>query len=81
MLDYFLTEHPLTSLIIAIVLVTAIAVAVVVIPSSYAVEYKCSQRAAMLKAEYQYDFWTGCWVKQPDNTWVEYTTIRNVGVK
>lgn len=81
MLDYLLNEHPCASLIAAIILVTAIAVAAVGIPCRYAAEHQCSKRAAMLQTEYQYDLWTGCWVKDKDNTWVEYKTIRNVGEK
>ena len=79
MLDYLLTEHPIASLIAAIILTTAIAVAAVALPCRYAAEHQCSNRAAMLQTEYQYDFWTGCWVKQADNTWVEYSTVRTVG--
>ena len=81
MLDYFLTEHPIAALIAAIILTTAIAVAVVYIPCRYAAEHQCSQRAAMLNTSHQYDFWTGCWVKDKDGTWVEYSTVRNVGGK
>jgi len=78
MLEYFLNEHPLTSLIIAIVLVTAIAVAAVALPCRYAAEHQCSKRAAMLQTDYQYGFWEGCWVRD-NGHWVEYGTIRNVG--
>lgn len=81
MLDYFISEHPFVTLIAAIVLTTAIAVACVALPCRYAVEHQCSQRAAMLKTEYQYDFWTGCWIKDKDGTFVEYSTVRNVGGK
>lgn len=81
MLDYFLTEHPIASLIAAIILTTTIAVAAVALPCRYAAEHQCSQRAAMLQTEHRYDFWTGCWVRQADNTWVEYSTIRSVGGK
>lgn len=81
MLDYVLTEHPIASLIAAIILTTAIAVACVVLPCRYAAEHQCSKRADMLKTEYQYDFWTGCWVKDKDGTFVEYSTVRNVGGK
>lgn len=81
MLDYFLTEHPIASLIAAIILTTAIAVAAVALPCRYAAEHQCSKRADMLKTEYQYGFWEGCWVKQSDNTWVEYSTVRNLGSK
>jgi hypothetical protein len=81
MLDYILTEHSIASLIAAIILTTAIAVAVVAIPTRWAAEHQCSKRAALLQTEYQYDFWTGCWVRQADNTWVEYSTVRTVGDK
>lgn len=81
MLDYFLTEHPIASLIAAIILTTAIAVAVVYIPCRYAAEHQCSKRADMLHTDYHYGFWEGCWIKQPDNTWVEYSTVRNLGSK
>lgn len=81
MLDYFLTEHPIASLIAAIILTTAIAVAVVALPARYASEYQCSKRADMLNTEHNYSFWTGCWVKDKDGTWIEYSTVRNVGSK
>lgn len=79
MLEYFLSEHPITSLIIIIAIVTAIAVAAVALPVRYATEHQCSKRAAMLQTDYQYDLWTGCWVKDKDGSFVEYNTIRNVG--
>lgn len=80
MLDYILTEHPIASLIAAIILTTAIAVACVALPCRYAAEHQCSKRAAMLQTDYQYDVWTGCWLKE-EGKWVEYKTIRNVGAK
>lgn len=76
MLDYILTEHPIASLIAAIILTTAIAVAVVYIPCRYAAEHQCSKRAAMLQTDYHYGIWEGCWIKK-DGAWVEYNTIRN----
>ena len=81
MLDYFLTEHPIDALIAAIILTTAITVAAVALPCRYASEYQCSKRADMLQTEHRYDFWTGCWVKDKDGTFVEYSTVRNLGSK
>lgn len=81
MLDYFLNEHPIASLIAAIILTTAIAVACVALPCRYAAEHQCSKRADMLQTDYHYGIWEGCWIKQPDNTWVEYSTVRNLGSK
>jgi len=78
MLDYFLTENPLTSLIIILAIVTAVAVGVVAVPAHFAADHACAKRAEMLETEYQYGFWEGCWVKD-EGKWVEYGTIRNVG--
>lgn len=81
MLEYFLNEHPMTSLVIIILLALALIVAVVNIPCYYALDHSCSKKAAMLNTEYKFGYWEGCWIKQKDNTWVEYTTIRNLGAK
>ena len=80
MLEYFLNEHPITSLIIIIAIVTAITVAVVAVPVHLAADHACAKRAEMLETEYKYGFWQGCWVKD-EGKWVEYNTIRNVGSK
>lgn len=77
----FLEYHPLTFLLLAIVLTTALVVGVVAVPSYYVEEHTCATKAAMLETEYQFGFWEGCWIKQPDNTWVEYSKVRNVGGK
>lgn len=76
MIDDFLLEYPLTSLLIIIAIVTAIAVAVVAVPAHYAVEHTCAKKAAVMQTDYKYGFWEGCWIKKGD-TWVEYNTIRN----
>ena len=81
MLDYFLTEHPFTSLIIIIALATVITVGVVALPIRLAVDHTCAKRAELLETEYHYGFFEGCWIKNKDNTWVEYQTIRNVGIQ
>lgn len=81
MMEYFLNEHPITSLIIIIAIVTAVAVVGVVVPARLAADYSCSKRAEILETDYQYSVWTGCWVKDKDNSWVEYRTIRNLGTK
>ena len=81
MVESFINEHPMTSLVVLLVLALGLVVAIVNVPIYYAMDYSCGKKAEMLNTEYQYGYWTGCWVKQPDNTWVEYTTIRNVGVK
>lgn len=80
MLEYFLNEHPITSLIIIIAIATVIAVGVVAVPAYYAQEHTCTKKARVMQTEYQYGFWEGCWVKD-EGKWVEYTTIRNVEVK
>lgn len=80
MLDYFITEHPITSFIVILVIVAAIAVGVVAVPAHLAADHACAKRAEILETEYQYGFWTGCWVKD-NGKWVEYRTIRNVGSK
>jgi hypothetical protein len=81
MLEYFLNEHPISSLLIIIAIVTAIAVVVVAIPAHFAADHTCAKRAEILETEYQYGFWQGCWVRGKDGAWVEYNTIRNVGTK
>lgn len=80
MLDYFITEHSIASLIIIIAIVTVVAVGVVGVPAHLAADHACAARAEMLETEYQYGFWQGCWVKDSGH-WVEYSTIRNVGSK
>ena len=81
MLEYFINEHPMTSLVILLVLALALIVAVVDIPVYYVMDYSCSKKAEMLNTDYKFGYWTGCWVKQPDGTFVEYGTIRNVDIK
>lgn len=81
MIEYFVNEHPMTSLVILLALALSLIVTVVTVPSYYAMDYSCSKKAEMLGTEYKFGYWEGCWVKQPDNTWVEYNTIRNVGAK
>jgi len=78
MLEYFLNEHPITSLIIIIAIVTVVAVGVVAVPTHLAADHACAKRAEIMQTEYQYGFWEGCWVKD-EGKWVEYGTIRNVG--
>jgi hypothetical protein len=78
MLENFLNEYPITSLIIIIAIVTAVAVVCVAFPAHIAADHSCAKRAEMLETEYQYGFWEGCWVKD-EGKWVEYGTIRNVG--
>jgi hypothetical protein len=80
-MEYFLNEHPIASLIAIIAIVTAVAVVVVAVPAHFAADHSCSKRAELLETDYQYSFWTGCWVKDKDNSWVEYRTIRNLGTK
>ena len=80
MLEYFINERPITSLIIIIAIVTVVAVGVVAVPAHLAADHACAKRAEMLETEYQYGFWQGCWVKD-EGKWVEYNTIRNVGNK
>lgn len=81
MLEYFLNEHPISSLLIILAIVTAVAVGVVGVPAHFAAEHTCAKRAEILETEYQYGFWQGCWVRGKDGAWVEYNTIRNVGTK
>ena len=81
MLENLINEHPMTSLVVLLVLALGLVVTVVNVPIYYAMDHSCSKKAEMLNTEYKYGYWEGCWVKQPDNTWVEYTTIRNLGVK
>lgn len=81
MIENILNEHPMTSLIVILVLALALIVAVVNTPIYFAMDYSCSKKAEMLNTEYKYSYWTGCWVKDNDGTWYEYTTIRNVDVR
>lgn len=77
--DLFLS-HPMTVLIGAIILATALVVGATVVPSYFAEEHTCAKKASVLQTDYRFGFWEGCWVKQKDGAWVEYNTIRNVGV-
>lgn len=80
MLDYFINEYPITSLIIIIAIVTVVAVVCVAVPTHFAADHACAKRAELLETEYQYGFWQGCWVKS-EGKWVEYSKIRTVEVK
>lgn len=80
MMEYFLNEHPITSLLIIIAIVTAVAVVVVAVPAHFAADHACAKRAEIMQTEYQYGFWQGCWVKD-EGKWVEYRTLRNLGTK
>ena len=79
MLEEFCYDHPMLVLIGALVLATALIVGCVCVPAHYAADHACAVRAEMLETEYQYGFWKGCWIKD-EGKWVEYRTIRNVGV-
>lgn len=82
MIDYLLNEHPFASLIAAIIIVVALAIAIIDIPIYYAMDYSCGKKAEMLNSEHHFGYFEGCWVlDKSTNTWVEYTTIRNVEVK
>ena len=82
MLDYFLTEHPCASLIIGLILTVVITVAVVNVPIYYVMDHSCAKRAELLNTEHHFGYLEGCWLKDKDNnTWYEYTTLRNVEVK
>ena len=82
MFENLINEHPMTSLVVLLVLALGLVVAVVNIPIYYAMDYSCGKRAEMLGTEHHYGYLEGCWVlDKSNNTWVEYTTIRNVEVK
>ena len=81
MVENLINEHPMTSLVVLLVLALGLVVAVVNVPIYYAMDYSCGKKAEMLNSEHHFGYFEGCWIKQPDNTWVEYTTIRNVEVK
>lgn len=81
MIEEFFCDHPMIVLIGAIILTTALVVCGISVPAYYAQEHSCSKKAAVMQTDYHFGIWEGCWIKQQDNTWVEYTTIRNVGIK
>lgn len=76
--DLFLS-HPMTVLVGAIILATALVVGSTIVPSYFAEEHTCAKKASVLQTDYRFGFWEGCWVKK-DGSWIEYNTIRNVGV-
>lgn len=78
MLDYFITEYPLTSLLAILAIVTAIAVGIVALPVRLAADYACASRAEILETEYQYGLLQGCWIRGKDGDWVEYDKIKHV---
>ena len=82
MLENLINEHPMTSLVVLLVLALGLVVAVVNIPIYYAMDYSCGKKAEMLNSQHHFGYFEGCWVlDKSNNTWVEYTTIRNVEVK
>lgn len=82
MIEDFVNEHPMTSLVIIIVLALALIVAVVDVPIYYVMEHSCAKRAELLNTEHHFGYLEGCWVKDKNNgTWYEYTTTRTVEVK
>lgn len=82
MFENLINEHPMTSLVVLLVLALGLVVAVVNIPIYYAMDYSCGKRAEMLNTSHHFGYLEGCWVlDKSTNTWVEYTTIRNVEVK
>ena len=82
MIEDFLNEHPMTSLVMLLVFATALVVAIVAVPTYYVQDYSCSKRAELLDTEHKFSYWTGCWIKdKSSNTWYEYTTVRTVEVK
>ena len=82
MVESFINEHPMTSLVVLILLALALIVAVINVPCYYAMDYSCSKKAEMLNTEHHFGYLEGCWVlDKSNNTWVEYTTIRNLGAK
>lgn len=78
MLDYFITEHPLTSFIAILAIVTAVAVGIVALPVRLAADYACAARAEILETDYQYGLLQGCWIRDKDGAWVEYSKIKHV---
>ena len=80
MLEDLFLYHPMTVLVGTVILAVALVFGVSVVTAYLAQEHTCAKKATMLDTEYQYGFWQGGWVKQ-NNTWVDYNTIRNVGVK
>ena len=80
MLEDLFFSHPLTVMIGTVILAWALVVVATLGPSYFAEEHTCSKKAEMLSTDYRFGFWEGCWIKQ-NNTWIDYNTIRNVGVK
>ena len=80
-MEDFLYEYPITSLIIILAIVTAIAVGIVALPVRLAADYACAARAEILETDYQYGLLQGCWVRGKDGAWVEYSKIKHVEVK
>lgn len=76
--DLFLF-HPMRVLVCAIILATALVVGSNFFHVFIVEEHTCAKKASVLQTDYRFGFWEGCWVKK-DGAWVEYNTIRNVGV-
>ena len=81
MLENFLNEYPITSLIIIIAIITAIAVGIVALPVRLAADYACASRAEIMQTDYQYGLLQGCWIRDKEGAWVEYSKIKHVEVK
>ena len=77
-MEDFLYEYPITSLIIIIAIVTAVAVGIVALPVRLAADYACAARAEILETDYQYGLLQGCWIRDKDGAWVEYSKIKHV---
>lgn len=72
--DFFM-DHPIWTMILAVVLCSAVGIA-----CTYAIDgYSCSSKAKMLDTDYQYGILKGCWIKdKPNGNWVDYSVRRTM---
>lgn len=79
-LTWVLWEHEFeTAAIVAIcVLVLEVAVACVAGPAHMLGSYTCSQVAEKMEVEYDYGFFTGCFIRDESGKWYNYSQQRIV---
>lgn len=73
-LFFFIDDHPVLGALLIVVLIGCLACAPAYL-SNYAT---CSAKAEVMGTDFQYGPFKGCWVKDTQGHWVDYTTFRRM---
>lgn len=73
-LFWFIDDHPVLGAFLIVVLIGCLACAPAYL-SNYAT---CSAKAEVMGTDFQFGLFKGCWVKDTQGHWVDYTTFRRM---